>query len=199
MQLAPSAFLASAAACTNLITTILPSNSPAHQLNIPGVDEALSEWKKEHNLSPPSPSKASKQKTWNIPHVEETYTSLLQRVDTSSSRARLLAAATKESGSWLNAMPISAFGLHLDNESVCIAIGLRLGAQLSHPIPCQQCGQQVDELGRHGLSCLKSQGRFSRHAAINAIIKEKLMAAQIPSTLEPSGLNRSDGKRPVMG
>ena len=79
VQLAPSAFLASAATCTNLITTILHSSSPAHQLNITGVDEALSEWKKDHNLSPPSPSKASKQKAWDIPHVEETYTSLLQR------------------------------------------------------------------------------------------------------------------------
>ena len=36
VQLAPCAFLASAAACTNRITTILPSSSPAHQLNIAG-------------------------------------------------------------------------------------------------------------------------------------------------------------------
>ena len=36
VQLAPCAFLASAAACTNCITTILPSSSPAHQLNIAG-------------------------------------------------------------------------------------------------------------------------------------------------------------------
>ena len=45
-------------------------------------------------------------------------------------------------------------------------------------------------------SCIKSQGRFSRHAAINVIIHRSLAAINVPSTLEPIGLCRSDGKRP---
>ena len=54
----------------------------------------------------------------------------------------------------------------------------------------------VDELGRHALSCRQSEGRHQRHTAINDIIKRALTSAHIPSRLEPSGLMRSDGRRP---
>ncbi len=54
----------------------------------------------------------------------------------------------------------------------------------------------MDELATHGLSCKRSSGRQYRHAAINAIINRSLDAAQITSTLEPTGLSRSNGKRP---
>ena len=46
------------------------------------------------------------------------------------------------------------------------------------------------------LSCRWSEGRHPRHAAINDIIQRTLTAAGVPSRLEPSGLYRSDGKRP---
>ena len=49
---------------------------------------------------------------------------------------------------------------------------------------------------QHSLSCRLSAGRLPWHAAINTIVKMSLARAQIPSTLEPSGLSRSDGKRP---
>ena len=41
-----------------------------------------------------------------------------------------------------------------------------------------------------------SKGRFSRHAALNDIIRRALSSANIPSRLEPPGLSRVDGKRP---
>ena len=107
-----------------------------------------------------------------------------------------MAASTKESGAWLNAPPISSLGLRMDDEVVRIAVGLRLGVPLCHPHSCCHCGAAVDKRATHGLSCYKSEGRHSRHAAINNIIKRSLAAAQIPSLLEPSGLCRSDGKRP---
>ena len=49
---------------------------------------------------------------------------------------------------------------------------------------------------RHGLCCRFSQGRLSRHNAVNSIIQHALTAAKLPSWLEPSGLHRADGKRP---
>ena len=77
-----------------------------------------------------------------------------------------------------------------------IAVGLRLGVPLCHPHTCCHCGTLVDKWSTHGLSCYKSEGHLSRHAAFNDIIKRSLAAAQIPSMLEPTGLCRSDGKRP---
>ena len=84
----------------------------------------------------------------------------------------------------------------MDDESLRIAIGLRLGCQLSLPHVCAHCGEDVDQYATHGLSCRWSQGRHSRHGEINDIIHRSLVSAKVLSRLEPTGLLRSDGKRP---
>ena len=57
-------------------------------------------------------------------------------------------------------------------------------------------GKGVTEDGWRGLSCLKSAGRFSRHSNLNALIKQSLSSAHIPSVLEPRHLYKTDQKRP---
>jgi len=66
---------------------------------------------------------------------------------------------------------------------------------LCQPHPCP-CGSQVDARGTHGLSCKQSSGRTSRHHHINDLIWRGLLRAAVPSSKEPSGLSRTDGKRP---
>ena len=193
-QLAPSAFLASAAGSCNLINQILPARFSG--IPYTAVDAAVTQWREGHNYPPPVSPSSSRQKAWDLPHVEETYDQLLQGASDCRSRARLLAAATKESGAWLHALPVSSLGLRMDDHTTRIAVGLRLGTPLCQPHICHHCGGHVDALATHGLSCIKSQGRFSRHVAINAIIHRSLAAINVPSTLEPIGLCRSDGKRP---
>ncbi|KAJ4448506.1 hypothetical protein ANN_10522 [Periplaneta americana] len=48
----------------------------------------------------------------------------------------------------------------------------------------------------NALSCVMSKGRLSRHSSLNDIIKRALTSSGVPSILEPSGISRSDGKRP---
>jgi len=110
-------------------------------------------------------------------------------------RARLLAVTAPHSGDWLQALPISSCGLRLDDESIRVAVGLRLGLNLCEPHLCP-CGKQVDARGTHGLACKLSSGRMTRHHHINDLIWRSLSRAGIPSTKEPSGLSRADGKRP---
>ena len=86
-------------------------------------------------------------------------------------------------------------GLRMD-DVLRIAVGLQLGLPLCRPHECSNCGAQIEEFGTHGLSCCFSRGRHSRHASLNDIVKRSLDTAKIPSHLEPSGLYRSDGKRP---
>jgi hypothetical protein len=66
-------------------------------------------------------------------------------------KARLLASARKESGAWLSALPCSYLGLALDDDSLQIAVGLRLGTHLCHPHPhtciCEK--PPVDDRGTH--------------------------------------------------
>ena len=58
------------------------------------------------------------------------------------------------------------------------------------------CGKDFIEYGWHGLSCLKSAGRFSRHSNLNALIKQSLSSIHVPSVLESRHLYRTDQKRP---
>ena len=84
----------------------------------------------------------------------------------------------------------------MSNDTVRIAIGLRVGAAICHPHPCAFCGKDVGQFGFHGLSCSSSQGRTLRHNFLNNIIYRSLAAAKVSSRLEPSGLHRADGNRP---
>jgi len=83
----------------------------------------------------------------------------------------------------------------LGDTTFRLATCLRLGAPCGAPHRCQ-CGEAVDCLGHHGLSCSKSAGRIARHASINDIIRRALVTAGVPAVLEPNGLARDDGKRP---
>ena len=54
----------------------------------------------------------------------------------------------------------------------------------------------METFGTHPLSCRFSAGRISRHSAQSYVVRRGLSAAGTPSKLEPSGLDRGDGKRP---
>ena len=191
VQLAPSAFMA---ASSDLARHIVPSH--LQSLPLPYTDEAVALWSQGHEQSPPVGSAAFRQKSWDAHKVLVSADSLLEGAPDATSRARLLAVSTKESGTWLNALPIPSLGLRLDDNALRVAVGLRLSSPLCRPQTCHHCGAEVDCLAIHGLSCRWSQGRHHRHAAINDIIHRALSSAKIPSRLEPSGLYRSDGKGP---
>jgi hypothetical protein len=111
-----------------------------------------------------------------------------------ATKARLNAYQGKVAGAWLNAYPSRTMGLKLTDEQTRIALGLRLGANICEPHQCI-CGATVEKDGRHGLACKKSVGRHPRHSMLNDLVKRALASAGLPSTLEPVGLTRSDGKR----
>ena len=84
----------------------------------------------------------------------------------------------------------------MDDNTIRVAVGHCLGSPLCRPHSCHHCGDEVDSLATHGLSCRWSKGRYHRHMAVNDILFRALASAKVPSRLEPSGLYRSDGKRP---
>ena len=69
-----------------------------------------------------------------------------------SSKARLQAVSAPESGLWLNALPLSSIGLHMDDTTIQVAVGLRLGLLLCYPHSCRHCDGNVDEFATHSLS-----------------------------------------------
>ena len=193
-QLAPSALLASAAGCASLSKDILPTR--LHCVLSPESAEALALWNAHVAVPPPESPDDCHQKAWDSPQVSARLHHLLENVLDPASRARLLAASCKESGAWLNAPPVSSLGLRMDDDTISIAVSLRLGTPLCRPHPCIQCGVPVDESAVNALSCRKSGGQHVRHNAMNDVICRSLTAAGIPCQTEPHSLVRSDGKHP---
>ena len=127
--------------------------------------------------------------------VIKKYSKLLEDQSLPAEKVRIRAVAAEHSSDWLNAIPIPALGLKLDNISLRIACGLRLGSPLCQPHNCI-CGKLVNKHGRHGLSCKNAKGTHARHSQANDLIKRALGSAQVPAIREPPGLVRSDFKRP---
>jgi len=110
-------------------------------------------------------------------------------------RASFMAAASSHSGDWLLAFPIASCGLKLDDETVRVAVVLRLGFSLCVLHQCQ-CGAQVDARGTHSFVCKQAPGKASRHHAFNDVVARAFSSAGVPAVKEPAGLCRTDGKRP---
>ena len=189
-KLALPCYLSSIAKSETLVKQIVPNSIT--QVLMADVEERLQN--QFPNLKSPEGEKRLLQKSWD----EAVCGTELDNLHSSAHQvdsARLHAAASPHSGAWLDALPIPNLGLHLDNESVRIAVALRLGAPICQPHKCR-CGRQVDSRGLHGLSCQKSAGRLPRHAHVNDIVKRSLSAAGVPARLEPVGLDRGNSKRP---
>ena len=110
-------------------------------------------------------------------------------------KSRLLAIASSLSSDWLRALPFASCGLGLENEDIRFAVGLRLGAALCQAHQCP-CGALEEVNGLHSLSCKLSSGKHSRCASINDIISRACCRADILAVKKPTGLTRTDGKRP---
>ena len=89
----------------------------------------------------------------------------------------------------------AACDLHLDNEAMRVAVGLRVGCMFCESHTCRY-GATVDTLGTHAFSCKCSSSRILRHNYINDVIWRALTRAGVPSMKKPHGLVRDDGKRP---
>ena len=67
-------------------------------------------------------------------------------------KVRLLAIKAAHSSDWLFALPISSGGLRMCDETIRVAVGLRLGLNLCEAHTCP-CGALVSARSTHGLSC----------------------------------------------
>src|SRR6218665_1744005 len=122
-----------------------------------------------------------KQPAWDKPLLDKIVEDLLDRQPEQTNQARLKAISAPHAGDWLLALPIASCGLRLDDETVRVAAGLRLGVPLCEQHGCP-CGAPVPADGHHGLFCHLGSGRLPRHAALNDLVFRSLVRAGYPST-----------------
>ena len=111
VQLTPSAFQASAAACSDLIHQIHPERLSGVQCTF--QDDALDMWSQSHEASFPDEIESFQPISWDTHLVQDAYNQLLRNAQSEASQACLLAVAWKESGAWLNALPVTSLGLRI--------------------------------------------------------------------------------------
>ena len=191
VSMATSAFMASAVSTRGLQEQILPS-----AVNVPDplMAENLSHWMKITATTDTPTVLYTKQIIWDDAVVRQIKSELVASFITKTQKARFLGAQSDHAGDWLHAMPISNCGLHLDDETTRIAVGLRLGAAICHPHTCP-CGGLVDALGHHCFVCRKSIGKQTRHSLFNDVIWHSFARAKIQASKEPLGIF-NDNKRP---
>ncbi|KAI3378742.1 hypothetical protein SNEBB_007093 [Seison nebaliae] len=193
-QLALPCFLASVASSEAVMSDIL---QPHVATNDALWTEACDNWKTSSGKNLPPESDQKKQKAWDSPLIANDLPVLSAAATLTHEKARLLAAQEKQSGAWLNAIPIPSLGTRLEDNHMRIAVALRLGTPIFLPHNCAACPERVQEDGLHGLSCMQSKaGTNSRHEAANNTIQRALSAAGYPATREPRGLMRGDQRRP---
>lgn len=187
------AFLSSAHSTAGLYGKIIyPSLGDAE---VTYLAEARSAWSDIAGPQQDVPRLPESQRLWDEPICRQVQENLLETATSPADRARLMASAEPESGHWLRALPSASVGTLLDRNTFNLSVCLRLGCKTNEPHRCR-CGDPVDQLGHHGLSCQRSAGRLPRHAALNDVIRRAFASAGIPAILEPTGLARDDGKRP---
>ena len=188
--LAPSAFLASAASTLSIQSAALPASFSV--IDRP-VDRVSALWSSRYSTQTSEAIACTKQQSWDEASVKHGLDIIESHCVDDVDKACFLAA--QYSGDWINAMPISSCGLRLDDEAIRVAIGLRLGMNLCAPHLCP-CGSLVDARGIHGLCCKRSAGRTIRHNTLNDLLCRACVRSGVPSSREPIGLFRADGKRP---
>ena len=143
-SLALPCYIASVNAALSLIDSISPGLLPSC-----GVPASLQSAVQLFAATPginalSDPPDANKQRVWDTLAATATRDRL---VDTANQlhRARLLAASQPHTAAWLQAVPVPNLGLQLDEESVRVAVALRLGAPVCSGHTCRLCGRKVDD------------------------------------------------------
>lgn len=184
------AFLSSVNSTSNLVHSIL-SFHDSDKIEVCYYNDGIQEWSSVHESFPNLPSI---QHNWDKINIDKVTSSF--NLTCKEDSARFLASRCKESNGWLNVLPSKTIGTLLDNNTFRISVALRYGFDICIPHECK-CGKAlVDSNGIHGLACQYSAARFARHVELNDIIKRALASAQIPSRLEPVGLDHNSRKHP---
>ena len=104
----------------------------------------------------------------------------------------LLAVSAPHAGDWFSALPVATCGLRLDDESIRVAVGLRLGCVLctAHRVARLWIRERFTDL-----SCRLATGTNARHNALNDVVHRAFSSAGVPSVLEPRGLTSCGERR----
>ena len=136
--------------------------------------DAVDTWHTLSGTSTPVGQNVKKQIFWDIQLCMISVQHVKMAANTQADVACLSVVSFAEVSDYLSTYPSSSVDTRLKNSSLRITITQRLGARICKPHICIY-GDPVDSSGTRGLSCRMLAGRFSRHAAVNDLIKRSFV------------------------
>ena len=127
-------FISSALSASTLVEAILSSVTDLAPFEVSAEVET---WKaRGQDLTEPTNELGFRQRAWDSPQIEFLQKTLLDKAD-QFARARLLASAQPESGSWISAILVPSLSTNLSPDEIRIAIALRTGSKICENHTCK--------------------------------------------------------------
>ena len=185
---APTAYIGSFQQCRSLMSSILghAGHQPVH---LPAAITSLSvaasqpDWEVINDIDVPvtqrSLSRAIDEASFNV---------LLASAPNTRSKALALSSAIQHAGDWLNVIPSSALGLHLQDREFRLSLMYWLGLQMfQEGFKCPACLVEADPFGDHQVGCGGNCDRILRHNSLrDAVFSAAQTAALAPRREVPS-------------
>ena len=186
---APAAFIASSAQSRGLVEKILaqpPDLSPHLDLTVsaPATAASQPDWQQLEVIDVPL-----RQHHLSRAIDESVHQQLLSSASSPRDRALALSTTLPHAGDWLNCVPSSALGLHLQDREFCCCLRYWLGIPLhSGPYTCPECRHTADEHGDHQVGCGGNGDRITRHNAIRDVLFSAAQSAALAPSREAAGV-----------
>ena len=120
---------------------------------------------------------------------EAAYQQLLDSAPDTRSRALALSSALPQAGAWLNTIPSTTLGLHLQDKEFRLCLQYWLGLRMSEDgalCPTCICQGVADAHGDHQVGCGGNGDRILRHDSIRELFSAAQLAALAPRKEAPS-------------
>ena len=195
---APAAFIASSAQSRGLVEKILaqpPDLSPHLDPAVSALATAASQpdWQQLEVIDVPL-----RQHHLSQAIDESVHQQLLSSASSPRDRALALSTTLPHAGDWLNCVPSSALGLHLQDREFRCCLRYWLGIPLhSGPYTCPECRHTADEHGDHQVGCGGNGDRITRHNAIRDVLFSAAQSAALAPSREAAGVVPDSLSRPA--
>ena len=195
---APAAFLASDHRSGVLIESMFgytPGPSPHSDTAVSTLSAAASrpDWQCLEDVDVPL-----KQQPLSAAIDEALHQHLLSTAPSIRARALALSSALPHAGNWLNGIPSSTLGLHLQDQEFRCCLRYWLGVPLhSSPYSCPECHNTADPFGDHQVGCGGNGDRITRHNAIRDVVFSAAQSAALAPSKEMPNLIPDSLSRPA--
>ena len=195
---APAAYLASASCSQELVGKMLghPSSCSPHNGSVVAALSASAsrpDWQTLEDINVPL-----RQHSLSLAIDEATHQRLLSSAPSTRARALVHSSALPHAGDWLNGVPSTALGLHLQDQEFRCCLRYWLGMPLhSTSYCCPECRSTADPFGDHQVGCGGNGDRIARHNAIRDVLFLAARSAALAPTREAPSVVPDSHSRPA--